>query len=130
MDDGCELLPGFLGAALEDGLTGNGIMEAGLGILQKLPGRHPGRFNGPLYPSGREVGDLARLAAESELFRHRIIQSPPVSAPYFRGRGTPPRSSCTAAIRDLPGHLCKLLDQMKRTRSLASPSGKARKTLP
>jgi len=75
-DDSGELLSRFLSVALENGLPGNGIMEAGLNILQKLPSRHPGLFDGALHLSGRVIRNFTGHAAEPGLFRRRIVQSP------------------------------------------------------
>jgi hypothetical protein len=49
-------------------------MEVGLDILQNLPGRHPGLFDGPLHLSDRKIRNLLTgHAAESGLFRRRIV---------------------------------------------------------
>jgi len=74
-DDSGELLSRFLSVALENGLPGNGIMEAGLNILQKLPSRHPGLFDGAFHLSGRVIPNLAGHAVESGLFRRRVVQA-------------------------------------------------------
>lgn len=63
------MLSGFFGVALQNGLPGDGIMEAGLDILQKLPERHPGLFYGSLHLSRCVISNLAGHAAEPRLLR-------------------------------------------------------------
>jgi len=84
----------------ENGLPGDGIMKSGLDILQKLPDRYPGLFDGPFHLCDGAIRNLAGHDAESGLFRCHVVPAP---APRFRVRGTPPRSACSEAIRDLPG---------------------------
>jgi len=110
VDDGGELLPRFLRVALEYGLPGYGIMEAGLDILQKLPRRQPGLFDSPLHLSCREVGDLARHAAESGLFRRRIVQSP---RHIFERAALHHAELVAEPFEIIRVHLRKLLDQIE-----------------
>ena len=50
-------------------------METGLDILQKLPSRYPGLFDGAFHLSGRVIRNFTGHAAEPGLFCRRIIES-------------------------------------------------------
>src|ERR1035441_7031263 len=51
-------------------------MQAGLDIFEELPRRDCGPLDGPPHLHGRKVSDLTGHAAESGLFRRRIVQFP------------------------------------------------------
>jgi hypothetical protein len=113
MDDSSELLPRLLCIASEDGLTGDGIVEAGLDILQKLPGRHPGLFGGPLRLSGRKSA-ISRVSPQSLACSAAASFSPRQSPRHiFEGAALHHSQLIAEPFLIFRVHLAKLLDQIE-----------------